>query len=59
MFDNAPTAKPPSGPNATAENTSGKNETDDDVRSVTPTLWRSAIAATAPSTSKAHQGGSR
>src|SRR5215471_19228963 len=38
VVESAPTAKPPSGPNATAEKTRGKRETDIDVRSVTPTL---------------------
>src|SRR5436190_12507966 len=59
VVEKAPTAKPPRGPNATAENTSGRNKTDIDVRSVTPTLWRSATAATAPSRSRAQSEGSR
>src|SRR5262249_1612329 len=36
-FDTTPTAKPPSGPNATAEKTRGRNETDIEVLPVTPT----------------------
>src|SRR4029077_21081966 len=58
-FEIAPTTSAPSGPNATAENTSGKNVTDCHVRSLIATCCCSAKAATAPSARSAHTCGNR